>query len=39
MIKIFSPKDKTFTSNGDVVINPLKAKVHKQDNGDSHLAH
>lgn len=26
MIKVFSPNDKTFTSNGDVVIQPLKAK-------------
>ena len=37
MIRIFSPNDKIFTSNGDVVINPLKAKVHKQDNGDYYL--
>lgn len=37
MIKIFSKTDKTFTSNGDVVINPFKAKVHKEDNGDYYL--
>lgn len=37
MIRVFSPDDKIFTSNGDVVINPLKAKVHKQDNGDYYL--
>ena len=37
MIKIFGKTDKDFTSNGDVVINPLKAKVHKQDNGDYYL--
>lgn len=37
MIRVFSPNDKIFTSNGDVVINPLKAKVHKQDNGDYYL--
>lgn len=34
MIKIFSPTDKSFSSNGDVVLRPLKAKVHKEDNGD-----
>ena len=32
MIEIFSPTDRTFTSNGDVVLQPLKAKVHKEDN-------
>jgi len=37
MVRVFSPNDKIFTSNGDVVINPLKAKVHKQDNGDYYL--
>ena len=37
MIKIFSPNDKTFISNGDVVINPLKAKIHKEDNGNYYL--
>ena len=37
MIKVFSQTDKVFTSNGDVVINPLKAKVHKADNGDYYL--
>ena len=37
MIKVFSQTDKVFTSNGDVVINPLKAKVHKEDNGDFYL--
>ena len=33
MIKIFSPTDKTFYFNGDVVLQLLKAKVHKEDNG------
>lgn len=28
MIRVFSPNDKIFTSNGDVVIRPLKAKLH-----------
>lgn len=37
MIRAFSPNDKIFTSNGDVVIQPLKAKVHKADNGDYYL--
>lgn len=37
MIKIFSPTDKIFSSNGDVVIQPLRAKVHKEDNGDYYL--
>lgn len=37
MIRVFSPNDKVFKTNGDVVINPLKAKVHKQDNGDFYL--
>ena len=37
MIKIFSPSDRTFLSNGDIVIKPLKAKVHKEDNGDYYL--
>lgn len=37
MIKIFGANDRDFTSNGDVVINPLKAKLHKEDNGDYYL--
>jgi phage minor structural protein len=37
MIKIFSPTDKSFSSNGDIVLRPLKAKVHKEDNGDYYL--
>ena len=37
MIKIFSPADKIFSSNGDVVIQPIRAKVHKEDNGDYYL--
>ena len=37
MIRVFSQTDKDFTSNGDVVIKPLKAKVHKEDNGDYYL--
>lgn len=37
MIKIFSPTDRVFTSNGDAVINPTRAVVHKEDNGDYYL--
>ena len=37
MLKIFTSTDKSFTSNGDVVVIPLKAKIHKQDNGDYYL--
>lgn len=37
MIRIFAPTDNKFGSNGDVVINPIKAKVHKEDNGDFYL--
>lgn len=37
MIKIFNSTDKSFSSNGDIVINPLKAVVHKEDNGDYYL--
>lgn len=37
MIKLFSSTDKVFTSNGDKIIIPLKAKVHKEDNGPFYL--
>ena len=37
MIRVFGMTDKTFTSNGDAVIRPLKAKVHKKDNGDYYI--
>lgn len=37
MIRVFSPNDRTFTSNGDAVIRPFKAKVHKEDNGKFYL--
>ena len=37
MIKLFGQTDTTFTSNGDVIILPLKAIVHKEDNGDFYL--
>lgn len=37
MIRVFGTTDKAFTTNGDAVIRPLKAKVHKEDNGDYYL--
>lgn len=37
MIKLFDVTDKTYSTNGDIVINPLKATVHKEDNGNYYL--
>ena len=37
MIKLFGTQDKTFATNGDVILHPLKAKVHKEDNGAFYL--
>ena len=37
MIKLFGENDRDFTGNGDVVITPLKAKIHKEDNGAFYL--
>ena len=37
MIRIFGQTDKLYTSNGDIVIQPYKAKIHKEDNGDYYL--
>lgn len=37
MIKAFSINDKIFSSNGDKVIQPTKAVVHKEDNGAFYL--
>ena len=37
MIKVFSPADTVFTTNGDAVINATRAVVHKVDNGDFYL--
>lgn len=37
MIKIFGQTDKLFGSNGDIVVQPLRAIVHKEDNGDYYL--
>ena len=37
MIKLFKPIDKNYTSNGDIVLETIKAKVHKEDNGDFYI--
>ena len=37
MIKVFSATDKTYSSNGDIVLQPTKARVHNKDNGDFYL--
>lgn len=37
MIKVFGQTDTSFSSNGDIVLQPLKAKVHKEDNGNYYL--
>lgn len=37
MIKLFSPTDTLYPSNGDKIITPLKAKVYKEDNGSFYL--
>lgn len=33
MVKVFGQTDTSFLTNGDIVLKPLKAKVHKEDNG------
>ena len=37
MIKLFKSTDTSFSSNGDKIIIPIKAKVHKEDNGSFYL--
>ena len=37
MIKVFNATDKEYSSNGDAVIVPLKARVKNSDNGDYYL--
>lgn len=37
MIKLFDKNDTLFSSNGDKVIIPLKAKIHKEDNGSFYI--
>lgn len=37
MIKIFNSDDTVFASNGNTIINPTRALVHKEDNGEFYL--
>lgn len=37
MIKIFGVTDTNFSTNGDVVVLPTRAKIHKEDNGEFYL--
>ena len=37
MIRVFGETDKVFDSNGDIIISPLRADIHKEDNGDYYL--
>ena len=37
MIKVFGQTDKSFLSNGDIVLKPIRAKVRKEDNGSFYL--
>ena len=37
MIKLFNSTDNLFSSNGDKIIIPTKAKIHKEDNGAFYL--
>ena len=37
MIKLFNATDKLYSTNGDVVISPTKARVKNNDNGDYYL--
>ncbi len=37
MIKVFQASDTIFSSNGDKVLQPLKAVIYKEDNGDYYL--
>ena len=37
MIKLFGITDTEFSSNGDKIIQPVQALIHKEDNGDYYL--
>lgn len=37
MLKVFGVTDTDYSSNGDIVLQPYKAKIHKEDNGDYYL--
>ena len=38
MIKIFGITDKSYSTNGDIVLQTTKAKIHKEDNGDFYIS-
>lgn len=38
MIRIFEASDKEYTTNGNIVLQTTKAKVHKEDNGDFYIS-
>ena len=37
MLKVFGSRDRNFTTNGDIVLHPVKARVTKEDNGAFYL--
>lgn len=37
MIRIFNENDTDFSSNGDIIVSPIKAKIYKEDNGNYYL--
>ena len=37
MIKVFNSSDTSFASNGDKILQPLKAVIYKEDNGEYYL--
>lgn len=37
MLRVFGQTEKNFSSNGDIVLRPLKAKIRKEDNGAFYL--
>lgn len=37
MLKLFGPLDKSYITNGDKIIKPIRAKIRKEDNGDFYL--
>ena len=37
MVKVFGANDKQYSTNGDVVLQPTKARVHNKDNSDFYL--
>ena len=38
MIKIFNSIDKIYTTNGEIVLQTTKAKIHKEDNGEFYIS-